>query len=357
MPNLFPVITGDIGGTNARFEWIGDVDAPPRSLGTVKTADYDGPEAAILACLERADLPRPKTALLAAAGPITDEGLDLTNCAWVIRPDPFLETTGFSRLQLLNDFEAQALALPFFAASDVCAISGPRSGSRLGRRSQSAPTATPMKDSNTFTKAVLGPGTGLGVGFMVRAQGKWVPVPGEGGHVDLGPRTPFEAKLWPHLNTIGGRISAEQILSGDGLENLHQAMQKTLQSDDGQTNVGFRTAPQITAAALEDGGSIAARTLNLFCTVLGRLAGDLAVTSMAYGGVYLAGGIVQKIAPFVHTSGFREAFEDKAPHTELMRTMPTWLVQHELPALLGLAQLAKRPDDFLMDMDHRSWDI
>ncbi|MEO0547222.1 MAG: glucokinase [Pseudomonadota bacterium] len=345
MSNLFPVITGDIGGTNARFEWIGDADTRPHSLGIVKTADYDGPEAAILDCLARADLPLPKTALLAAAGPITEEGLDLTNCAWVIRPRPFLKTTGLIHLQLLNDFEAQALALPFFVASDVCAIAG------------SAPSANRLKDANTFTKAVLGPGTGLGVGLMVRAQGKWVPVPGEGGHVDLGPRTPFEAELWAHLDTIGGRISAEQILSGDGLENLHRAMQKTLQTDGDQTDDGLRTAPQITAAALEDASSIAAQTLSLFCTALGRVAGDLAVTSMAYGGVYLAGGIVQKIAPFVHASGFRKAFEDKAPHTDLMRTMPTWLVQHELPALLGLAQLAKRPDDFLMDMDHRSWAI
>lgn len=340
MSDTFPVLTGDIGGTNARFEWVASKSSAPRPLGTVKTAEFEGPEAAIAQCLSDAGLSAPKSALLAAAGPITDEGLDLTNCHWVIRPQDFLRRTNISRLQLLNDFEAQALALPFFAASDLLPI---------GETAKSLPH---LDDTVGFSKAVLGPGTGLGVGLMIRAQGKWVPVPGEGGHVDLGPRSAFENEIWPHLEPIEGRVSGEQILSGRGLENLHRAVLLATATDD-----GLRTAPEITERGMADDRSTSARTLNLFCTFLGRVAGDLALVSMAYGGVYLAGGIVKKIAPFVQSSHFRAAFEDKAPHGALMRSMPTWLVEHELPALLGLAHLAQTPDHFLMDLDHRSWEI
>ncbi|MEL6967764.1 MAG: glucokinase, partial [Pseudomonadota bacterium] len=107
MRTAFPALIGDIGGTNARFEWLATADTAPQPLAIVKTEAFDGPEAAIAWALRSADLPAPQSALLAAAGPIREDGLDLTNCDWAIRPQHFLQTTGISRLQLFNDFEAQ----------------------------------------------------------------------------------------------------------------------------------------------------------------------------------------------------------------------------------------------------------
>ncbi|MEL6968451.1 MAG: glucokinase, partial [Pseudomonadota bacterium] len=168
-----------------------------------------------------------------------------------------------------------------------------------------------------------------------------------------------ERHIWPFLRTIEGRVSAEQILCGRGLENLHRAMvleQRNRPPSELASALDFELRDhEITAAALNDSDGLAAEAVDLFCTILGRVAGDLALTGLTHGGVYLAGGIVQKIEPLLHASGFRSAFEDKAPHGALMSQIAVSLIRHPLPALLGLAKLAQQPELFLVDLEHRSW--
>ena len=329
----FPVLIGDIGGTNARFQIIESADAAPIAFQPVRTADFETMEQAIQQSVLAQTQVGPRCALIAAAGPITDKGLDLTNCHWNIIPNQLLALASIDQLVLMNDFEAQALALPCLTTED---------GASLGDGK-----AQPRND---YTKAVLGPGTGLGVGILVRAGGKWIPVPGEGGHVDLGPRNEREAQVWAHLEAIEGRISAEQAVCGDGLVNLYQACCKA----DG-VEAGLATAADISVAAMDGSNTQAHEALSLFCTTLGRVAGDLALTSMARGGVYLGGGIAQKILPFLEKSAFRSNFEDKAPHSALMAKIATIVVTNELPALLGLAAFASNPDRYLLDLGHRHW--
>jgi glucokinase len=178
----------------------------------------------------------------------------------------------------------------------------------------------------------------------------WFPVPGEGGHVDVGPRSERDFEIFPHLKRIEGRVSAEEILSGRGVVNIYQAVCAA----DG-LQPAFSDPADITAHGLNRSNSQAVETLSLFATYLGRVAGDMALIFMARGGVYLAGGISQKIVPALKGPEFRAAFEDKAPHTELMGTIPTFVVTHPQAALAGLASFARTPSAYGLSMDGRRW--
>jgi glucokinase len=230
---------------------------------------------------------------------------------------------------LVNDFEAQSLALPSLDDSDLQLI-GDVNMAEIG------------------TKVVVGPGTGLGAAGMVHTGGFWVPVPGEGGHIDLGPVTDDEFALWPHFEKEHGRISAEALLCGRGLVRLYNGVASWRERP-----AEFSDPSAITSAALAGSDATAEESLQIFCRLLGRVAGNLALAFMAKGGVYLAGGISQKIAGFLAGSDFRSAFIAKAPHEALMSEMATAVIIHEKPALLGLASFARTPQLFGVDLNGR----
>lgn len=334
---LFPVLLADIGGTNARFRVLDDAEAKVRVFDTVAVERFSTIEDAIFETVLKAFGVIPKRAIIAAAGPIRADGMDFTNSHWVVKPKHFLSKTGIEVLTLINDFAAQALALPVLAHDDLAPIGG---GAAKEER----------------TKVVLGPGTGLGVGQLVHADGTWVPVAGEGGHVDLGPRNEGESAIWQNLERIGGRVSAEQVLSGRGLVNLYRAVCAT----DGTPPI-FHDPSHITTAAVaarkRGAEDHATQTVSLFCECLGRVAGDLALTAYAQGGVYLAGGIPARILPFLTDGRFRKAFEDKAPHTGLLQGIATMAITADLPALCGLAALARNPGAYSIDLARRSWSV
>jgi glucokinase len=297
----FPVLIGDIGGTNARFAIVEEGNPEPQHVRSVKTADFASIDEAIIFSVFN-DVPvRPRSAFIAVAAPVDGDEIPLTNCDWVIRPRQMIRSLDLEEVVLLNDFEAQALAVVALDAEHLEQIGGDAPEAGAGR-------------------AVLGPGTGLGVAGLVHSRGTWIPVPGEGGHVDIGPRSSRDHEVFPHIERIEGRISAEQILCGRGLVNLYRAV----------------------ASAI-------------FVTCLGRLAGDLALIFMSKGGVFLTGGIAQKIVPALKSGLFRAAFEDKAPHTAMIRQMPVYVITHPLAALIGLAAFACQPDRFGVETGGRRW--
>ncbi len=326
----FPILIGDIGGTNARFALVLDAASERRDLAVVQTADFANIDDAIRASVLSQDGVRPRSAVLAIAGPIAGEEIELTNCHWVVRPNRLIGDLGFDDVILVNDFEAQALAVSAMPEDGREAI-GEAGEVREGAR------------------VVVGPGTGLGVAGLVRTRGIWVPVAGEGGHVDLGPRTARDLDLWPHLERIGGRVSAEQVLCGRGLVNLYNAVRRTEGLAPGE-----HTPASVTAAA-ERGDAAAREAIGLFSVYLGRVAGDLALVFMARGGVYVAGGVFGRIAPFVDRQAMRAAFEDKAPHEALLREMPLFEITQPLAALAGLAAYARAPGDYGLETGDRSW--
>jgi glucokinase len=262
---------------------------------------------------------------------VNGDEIPLTNCPWVVRPRQMLADLGLCDVVVLNDFEAQALA--------VVAL-GPEHREKIGG-GEPDPNAA---------RVVLGPGTGLGVAGLVRFGDRWIPVPGEGGHMDIGPRTPRDFQVFAHLEKLDGRISGEQILCGRGLLNTYRAVAAA----DG-TTPRFTTPAQVTAAALGRTDAVAGEALELFVTCLGRTAGDLALVFKSQGGVYLTGGIAQKIVPALKAANFRAAFEDKAPHQEMMSRIPVYVVTHPLAALSGLAAYARAPDRFGVRTEGRRW--
>lgn len=336
MPNQndhlsFPILIGDIGGTNARFCILPDATSEAAHLTTVKTADYPSIDDAIKIAVLSNTAIKPVSALLAVAGPIESDEIPLTNCHWIVKPKEMLSNLGLGDVVVVNDFEAQALAI---AALDD------DNRERIG----------PHRPDMMASRVVLGPGTGLGVGGLVHARNMWFPVPGEGGHVDLGPRTERDHQIFPHLEAIEGRISGEQILCGRGLVNLYRA----ICAADGIAP-SFSDPADVTARGLGGSNAQAEETLSLFSTYLGRVAGDMALVFMARGGVYLAGGISQKIIPALKRPEFRAGFEDKAPHSALMRSIPTYVVTHPQAALAGLSSFARTPENFGVTLEGRRW--
>ena len=327
----FPILIGDIGGTNARFAILTDGYAEPKEFPPVRTAEFGNIEEAIqTAVLDKTSV-QPRSAVLAVAGPVDGDEIDLTNCHWVVRPLDLIRDLALHDVIVVNDFEAQALAVADMTPEHLVELGGGRA-------------------ENNATRVVLGPGTGLGVGALVHAARLWVPVPGEGGHVDLGPRTEREQAIWPHLDRIGGRVSAEQVLCGSGICNLYRAVAKA-----GELDAPLDTPAAITQAAVARTDPVSVETMDIFSACLGRVAGDLALTFMATGGVFISGGIGQHIVGILKSGAFRAAFEDKAPHTELVRSISTRLVIHPLAALAGLAAFARTPGRFALETAGRRW--
>ena len=327
----FPILIGDVGGTNARFSILVDDTSKATDFVHVQTADYETIDEAIVDKVFGADLPKPRSAILAVAGPIDGDEIDLTNCEWIVRPKKMIGELGFDAVLVLNDFEAQALAVASLTESDRVAI-GPQ---------------VPAIDA---TRVVLGPGTGLGVAGLLHARDTWFPVPGEGGHVDIGPRSERDFEIFPHLARIEGRVSAEEIISGRGLLNIYRAVCAA----DG-VEPSLQSPPEVTEEGLSGKNKQAAETIDLFVAYLGRLAGDLALIFMARGGVFLGGGISPRILEGLKKPIFRAEFEDKAPHAELMKTIPTFVVTHPQAALAGLASYARMPASYGLATEGRCW--
>ena len=328
----FPVMSGDIGGTNARFVLIDDQDAAVERIPTLATADFATIEDAMAAAIgDRPEAERPKTAILALAGPITGDRVAMTNNHWVVEPKKLIERFGLSDVILLNDFEALSLCLPGLGTDGVDPIGDG--------------VATP-----NGARVVVGPGTGLGAGALIQSGGRWVPIPSEGGHIDLGPVSPRDFEIWPHLEQTFGRMSTETLVCGSGMLRLYRGVCAANGVD-----ARFGNEADVAAHGLAGDSPEAVETLALFATYLGRFAGDLALVFTAYGGVYLAGGISARIAPALKSGAFREAFVTKEPHRHLVERMATAIIVKPDPALAGIAHFARRPAEFGVELEGRWW--
>ena len=205
----FPILIGDIGGTNARFSVVLDAHAEAVEPQIVQTADFATMDEAIRAAVLDRSSVRPASAVLAVARPVGGGEIPLPQCPWGVKPKGMLAGLGLGEVVVLNDFEAQALAVAALGEAHMERIGGGTAEPHAGR-------------------VALGPGTGLGVAGLIHALGRWIPVPGEGGHMDIGPRTPRDYQVFPHIETIEGRVSGEQILCGRGLVNVYRAVAKAL---------------------------------------------------------------------------------------------------------------------------------
>jgi len=307
------ILVADIGGTNARFaiaHRAGRITLD--QLKILSTGDYDSLQTAALAYLAQTSGPRPTIAAIAVAGPVVGDQVRMTNCPWAFRQSSLAKELAMTQVLVLNDFEAIACALPFLGEDDLLKI-GP---------------GTMRKDGK---KVVIGPGTGIGVAGLVPVGKGWKVLTSEGGHVGFAPADDLERQILRTVKYKYPRVSVERVISGQGFTTLHQAL-ATLRGEE----VESLTPREITRRALENPEGNCGQVVDVFCSILGTFAGDMAVTFNATGGVYLAGGILPKIQDFFLNSRFRERFEDKGRLT-YVKDIPTLQIREQQPALVGAA--------------------
>jgi glucokinase len=305
------VLLGDIGATNARFAL-----ASKDKLGEVRSFEvgqYPQFMDALGVFLKEVSSPITH-AVIAVAGPVVEQCAKLTNQAWTIDADE-LESTFGLRARIINDFQAVALSLPLLRSEDLVGIGG-------------------SKIEEGTPKAVLGPGTGLGVACLANSSRDPVIITSEGGHATLAGTCEREDRIIQYLRGKFGHASAERAISGGGLENLYQAIAAV----DGLT-VGSPSAAEITNHALTRDCEIAYEALHTFCAFLGSFAGNVALTFGARGGVYIAGGISPRILKFLAGSEFRSRFESKGRFRSYLESVPSYVIVHPAAAFLGLQSL------------------
>ena len=311
------ILLGDIGGTTARFALFTD-----RKLGSISHVAVVDHASAIDAIADfladsRHDI-KVTAAIMGIACPAEGERCPITNSHWVIDTRELRTTFGFDAVTLMNDFEAIAWSLPYLAAGDLSPIPG-------GQAVRGAPMV------------VIGPGTGLGMAAFVPRADSAIAIATEGGHATLASSTSREDAIIEQVRRRFGHVSAERALSGGGLENLYAAIAMI----DG-AGVAARTAAEITRHALDGTCATSRAALDMFCAMLGTVAGNLALTFRARGGVYIAGGIVLRLGNYLAQSEFRARFESKGRFSRYLAAIPTSVIMHPDAAFLGLQALATR---------------
>jgi glucokinase len=316
-------LIGDIGATNARFAVL--QDGEPTAIRVLPVASYASLHDAIEAYfrgLDESGHARPRIGAVAVAGPVTGDFLSFTNHPWSFSISGLARDLDLDHLDVINDFVAVALAVPRIGPDNRRQVGAgePEAGAPVG---------------------IIGPGSGLGVSIVVPVDDggstRWVPLSGEGGHVTLPPITEREIALvaWMH-RTGRAHVSAETFICGKGLTTLYSGL-ATL---DGVAQTALQPA-DVSARAISGEDPIAVEAVDIFCGLLGTVAGNLALTAGARGGIYIAGGIVPKMGEFFDKSQFRPRFVAKGRMRTFLEPIPTYVVTAEFPAFLGLTELVE----------------
>jgi len=312
-----PRLLADIGGTNARFA----LELAPGRFEQVRVLACGAHPAladavqAYLALPEVAAAGQVRHAAVAIANPVDGDQVRMTNHHWQFSIEALRIELGFETLLVVNDFYALARALPHLQEGDKVQVGGgtPRPGAPLG---------------------LLGAGTGLGVSGLVPVPGGWTALSSEGGHVTFSPANELELAILQYAWREFEHVSAERFLSGSGVELIHRALSDVL----GQPAANL-SAPEISRRALSGECPMASQVLDVFCGMLGTVAGNLAVTLGAQGGVYIGGCIVPRLVERFARSPFRRRFEQKGRFETYLAAVPTYVITADYPAFLGVSAI------------------
>jgi glucokinase len=315
------LLIGDIGGTNARFAMADD--SRPRFFNdkTLQCADYRTAVDAIQDYLHGIGVGEPDVVCLAAAGPVVDDTIRLTNNNWTLSVAELERTFGAGHVRLLNDFAAIGCSVPFLGAEHLMQIGTPARGPLDGR---------------DYTVGVIGPGTGLGCVGLKKFREHHILINSEAAHGGFAPESRRQVEILAILRERLDRVSSESLVSGVGMENLYWALAHL----HGQRQDRLPTA-EVFARAEASSDAVAVEAVELFFEILGQVAGDLALTFGAQDGIFIAGGIAQRYPDKLLNSRFRQGFDRKGHHTYYVERIPTQLITHHQPGLLGAASCAR----------------
>jgi len=319
------VIAGDIGGTNARLAIIqGDKILFEKHYPSRDFGKFAGVFAAFV---KDVPMPLPGCACLAVAGVVKGHRVEATNIPWIIDGPDLKKQFGLEKLRLINDFEAAAWGITVLTKDNLVQIG---EGKPVSNR----------------PKAILGAGTGLGQAILIPGSKGYRVLPTEGGHVDFAPGNEQEIELLRYLMQEFAHVSVERVLSGPGLINIYKFL---LQGHDPEEGVFSMRAVKeedqpahITRHAIKGTDHLCENTVRMFCRIYGAEAGNLALTCLASGGVYIAGGIARKILLILSRGGFRKAFETKGRMEKVLKHIPTYVVTSPQLGLFGAALIARR---------------
>ncbi|MFI5372242.1 MAG: glucokinase [Candidatus Eisenbacteria bacterium] len=321
------ILAGDIGGTKTRLALYepGSPARAPRREQRFVSRDYPSLEALVTSFLT--GLERPTHAAFGIAGPVVDGRVDATNLAWHVDAATLAAAIG-GQVTLLNDLAATGLGLPVLAATELALLQPGPAGPGTG--------------------ALIAAGTGLGECILVPEGGVWRTLPSEGGHVDFAPRDPLEDELLIWQRTRHPRVSYERVLSGAGLAELYRFYRDTGR---GAAPPGFESAfdgaadpaPLLTAAALDGSCERARLVVERFVSIYGAEAGNLALKTLAIGGVFVGGGIAPRLLPVLEAGGFVAAFAAKGRLSPVLQRIPVAVVLEDRCAMWGAATVALGP--------------
>jgi len=312
-------LVADIGGTNARFA-IHDISTNELKEVTVLSVaehpTFMGALQHLLTHIEKMDewKTSPQASCLAVACPVDREHIRFTNSDWGFTRAELSQALNHAAVDVINDFSAIAYAIPALKPFEWVQIGG------------SQPHAE-------HPIAILGPGTGLGISTLLPINDGYKVMQSEGGHVDFAPVNSREIDILKQLQKRFDRVSVERLLSGSGIVNIYNAL-CALES----VEAIFNSAQQITDAAVNGKDELAQETFAIFCQVLGSTASNLALTTAAKGGVYIAGGIVPRFVDFIKTSDFRQRFEDKGRFRDYVKDIPVRIILKQHLGLFGAMQ-------------------
>ena len=303
-------VVADVGGTNIRLAVCDVKTGELSNIREFSCAEFLNLDAALVQYFLTLS-GEVKHLCVGIACPVDGDHIEMINLSWAFSKEALKAKLNLESLYVINDYTAISLAVPFVSEQQKVKIGG----------------GEPVADAVT---AVFGPGTGLGVSHIVKSEGKWVSLDGEGGHVSFAPNTREQADILLLLQEQFGHVSAERILAGQGLVNLYHSLCR-LEGKQPE----FHEPKQFSQAALESSCELALRSLTIFCQAMGGFAGNLALNLACTGGVYIAGGIVPRFIEFFKDSEFRSFFEEKGRFKNYLSSIPTYLITHDNPGLLG----------------------
>lgn len=314
MPNK--ILIADIGGTNARFALYRDQQIVDGSITVLACNDFDNLDAAVKHYLSSQQT-TVDHACMAFACPVASGEINMTNNHWAFNSREMQQRLNLTTFKVINDFTAQALALPELPEASLLKIGG----------------GEPLESA---AKLIIGPGTGLGVAGLKPVAEHWLPLPGEGGHAAVSPTCEQDFAVLEKLQQQLGYVSWESVLCGSGLEQLYRVHSELAGINDERKDV------EITTGALND-EPLCKQVLMHFFSLLGRAASNAALTLGAQGGVYIAGGIIPRVKELFAESDFRREFERNDKMSGYVANIPTYLITHDNPGLLGAGAAMDNP--------------